>query len=286
MDTKLIPLSFWRHKPKEIPRRKFSTKPSSKYQHFKNRSGPETRLHQRENFRAYRRAGTHHHLRVPWQDDNAACTSTRFPRAVQQRAGPYKGGMRFHETVTQDVLKFLGFEQVLKTVYHPAFGGGKGGSDFDTRGKSDSEVMRFAIRLSTSFTTTSLSHRHSGGDLGCGAREIAICSGNIKNSPTILPGVYRQKAQLGRQSAAPGSHRLRRGVLCAEYGWPQGRQLKRQNMHCLRHGNVGIYAIEKLPSGREVSGLWITPAVFTTKTAWTKKNWLSSKTWYSSAAEA
>ena len=84
-------------------------------------------------------------FRVPWQDDKGEIHVNRGFRVQYNSAlGPYKGGMRFHETVTQDVLKFLGFEQVFKnSLTTLPLGGGKGGSDFDTRGKSDSEVMRF-----------------------------------------------------------------------------------------------------------------------------------------------
>ena len=84
-------------------------------------------------------------FRVPWQDDKGEIHVNRGFRVQYNSAlGPYKGGMRFHATVTQDVLKFLGFEQVFKnSLTTLPLGGGKGGSDFDTRGKSDSEVMRF-----------------------------------------------------------------------------------------------------------------------------------------------
>ena len=84
-------------------------------------------------------------FRVPWQDDKGEIHVNRGFRVQYNSAlGPYKGGMRFHATVNQDVLKFLGFEQVFKiSLTTLPLGGGKGGSDFDTRGKTDCEVMRF-----------------------------------------------------------------------------------------------------------------------------------------------
>jgi glutamate dehydrogenase (NADP+) len=74
----------------------------------------------------------------------------RLPRAVQQRIGPYKGGLRFHPSVNQGILKFLGFEQIFKNSPDQLpMGGGKGGSDFDPKGKSDNEVMRFCQSFMT-----------------------------------------------------------------------------------------------------------------------------------------
>lgn len=139
-------------------------------------------------------------FRVPWQDDNGGVHVNRGFRVQYNSAlGPYKGGMRFHETVTQDVLKFLGFEQVFKnSLTTLPLGGGKGGSDFDTRGKSDSEVMRFCHSFINEL------YHHIGyhtdipaGDLGCGAREIGYMFGQYKNSPTILPARLPAKSPTG-----------------------------------------------------------------------------------------
>lgn len=103
--------------------------------------------------------------------------------------GPYKGGMRFHPSVNLSILKFLGFEQTFKNALTTLpMGGGKGGSDFDPKGKSDAEVMRFCQSLMTEL------YRHTGpdtdvpaGDMGVGAREVGFMAGMMKNSPTTLP---------------------------------------------------------------------------------------------------
>ena len=121
-------------------------------------------------------------FRVPWQDDKGGVHVNRgFRVQFNSALGPYKGGIRFHETVTQDSLKFLGFEQTFKnSLTTLPLGGGKGGSDFDTRGKSAAEVMRFCHSFINEL------YHHIGyhtdipaGDLGCG--KSVICSGNIKN---------------------------------------------------------------------------------------------------------
>ena len=122
-------------------------------------------------------------FRVPWYDDHGKLRINRGYRVQFNSAiGPYKGGLRFHPTVCPSVIKFLGFEQILKnSLTTLPMGGGKGGSDFDPKGKSDAEVMRFCQSFMTEL------YRHIGqftdvpaGDIGVGAREIGYMFGQYK----------------------------------------------------------------------------------------------------------
>ena len=122
-------------------------------------------------------------FRVPWVDDNGNVQVNRGFRVQYNSAiGPYKGGLRFHPSVNLSVIKFLGFEQILKnSLTTLPMGGGKGGSDFDPKGKSDAEVMRFCQSFMTEL------YRHIGqftdtpaGDIGVGAREVAYMYGQYK----------------------------------------------------------------------------------------------------------
>ena len=122
-------------------------------------------------------------FRVPWVDDNGKVQVNRGYRVQFNSAiGPYKGGLRFHPSVNLSVVKFLGFEQILKnSLTTLPMGGGKGGSDFDPHGKSDGEVMRFCQSFMTEL------YRHIGqftdtpaGDIGVGAREVGYMYGQYK----------------------------------------------------------------------------------------------------------
>ena len=122
-------------------------------------------------------------FRVPWVDDQGVTRVNRGYRVQYNSAiGPYKGGLRFHPSVNLSVIKFLGFEQILKnSLTTLPMGGGKGGSDFDPKGKSDAEVMRFCQSFMTEL------YRHIGqftdtpaGDIGVGAREVAYLYGQYK----------------------------------------------------------------------------------------------------------
>ena len=122
-------------------------------------------------------------FRVPWTDDSGAVHVNRGYRVQYNSAiGPYKGGIRFHPSVNLSVIKFLGFEQILKnSLTTLPMGGGKGGSDFDPKGKSDAEVMRFCQSFMTEL------YRHIGqftdtpaGDIGVGGREVAYMFGQYK----------------------------------------------------------------------------------------------------------
>ena len=135
-------------------------------------------------------------FRVPWVDDNGKVQINRgFRVQFNSAIGPYKGGLRFHPTVYSGVIKFLGFEQVLKnSLTTLPMGGGKGGSDFDPKGKSDMEVMRFCQSFMTEL------QRHIGqftdvpaGDIGVGAREIGYLFGQYKRIRDEFTGVLTGK---------------------------------------------------------------------------------------------
>ena len=136
-------------------------------------------------------------FRVPWVDDKGAVQVNRgFRIQMNSAIGPYKGGLRFHPTVNASILKFLAFEQVFKnSLTTLPMGGGKGGADFDPKGKSDNEVMRFC----QSFMTTLF--RHVGpdtdvpaGDIGVGGREIGYLFGQYKRLANEFTGVLTGKS--------------------------------------------------------------------------------------------
>lgn len=136
-------------------------------------------------------------FRVPWQDDKGNVHVNRgFRIEFSSAIGPYKGGLRFHPSVNLDILKFLGFEQVFKnSLTTLPMGGGKGGSDFDPKGKSDNEVMRFCQSFMTEL------FRHIGhntdvpaGDIGVGGREIGYLFGQYKRLKNEFTAVLTGKA--------------------------------------------------------------------------------------------
>lgn len=135
-------------------------------------------------------------FRVPWQDDKGNIHINRgFRFEFNSALGPYKGGLRFHPTVTASILKFLAFEQIFKnSLTTLPMGGGKGGSDFDPKGKSDNEVMRFCQSFMTEL------FRHIGpdtdvpaGDIGVGGREIGFMFGQYKRLRNEFTGVFTGK---------------------------------------------------------------------------------------------
>ena len=135
-------------------------------------------------------------FRVPWVDDNGKTQVNRGFRVQYNSAiGPYKGGLRFHPSVYIGIIKFLGFEQIFKnSLTSLPMGGGKGGSDFDPRGKSDAEVMRFCQSFMTEL------YRHIGpnldvpaGDIGVGGREIGFLFGQYKRLKNEFSGVLTGK---------------------------------------------------------------------------------------------
>ncbi len=135
-------------------------------------------------------------FRVPWQDDKGCYQINRGYRIEFNSAiGPYKGGLRFHPSVNLSILKFLGFEQILKnSLTTLPMGGGKGGSDFNPKGKSDNEIMRFCQSFMTELS------RHIGpntdvpaGDIGVGGREIGFMFGQYKRLRNEFTGVLTGK---------------------------------------------------------------------------------------------
>ncbi|MBQ2890819.1 MAG: NADP-specific glutamate dehydrogenase, partial [Clostridia bacterium] len=122
-------------------------------------------------------------FRVPWVDDNGNVQVNRgFRVQFNSAIGPYKGGLRFHPSVYLGIIKFLGFEQTFKnSLTGLPIGGGKGGSDFDPRGKSDGEIMRFCQSFMTELSRHIGSHVDvPAGDIGVGAREIGYLFGQYK----------------------------------------------------------------------------------------------------------
>jgi glutamate dehydrogenase (NADP+) len=135
-------------------------------------------------------------FRVPWQDDQGRVQINRgFRIEMNSSIGPYKGGLRFHASVNLGILKFLAFEQVLKnSLTTLPMGGAKGGSEFDPKGKSDNEVMRFCQSFMTEL------YRHIGpntdvpaGDIGVGGREIGFLFGQYKRLRNEFTGVLTGK---------------------------------------------------------------------------------------------
>ena len=189
-------------------------------------------------------------FRVPWQDDKGVTHINRGYRVQMSSAiGPYKGGLRFHPTVTLDILKFLAFEQVYKNALTGLpIGGGKGGSDFDPHGKSDNEVMHFCQSFMTELA------RHIGpnvdvpaGDIGVGGREIGFLFGQYKRlSDRYDAGVLTGKrvdywGSLARTEATGyGLLYFVKNMLDAK-----GIGLKGKTIVVSGAGNVATYAIEK-----------------------------------------
>ncbi|MDO5328481.1 MAG: Glu/Leu/Phe/Val dehydrogenase dimerization domain-containing protein, partial [Clostridia bacterium] len=135
-------------------------------------------------------------FRVPWVDDQGKVQVNRGYRVQYNNAiGPYKGGLRLHPSVNLSVIKFLGFEQVLKnSLTSLPIGGGKGGSDFDPKGKSDNEVMRFCQSFMTElFKYIGADEDVPAGDIGVGAREIGFLYGQYKRITGLYEGVLTGK---------------------------------------------------------------------------------------------
>lgn len=189
-------------------------------------------------------------FRVTWEDDQGAIRANRAWRVQFNNAiGAYKGGLRFHPTVTLSVLKFLGFEQVFKnSLTGLPMGGAKGGSNFNPRGKSEREVMRFCQSLMVEL------HRYIGedtdvpaGDIGVGAREIGFMYGMYKRLENRVAGVLTGKGltfggSLGRTEAT--------GYGCAYFCENmlnhRGDSLEGKTVVVSGSGNVAIYAAEKV----------------------------------------
>lgn len=189
-------------------------------------------------------------FRVPWVDDNGDVQVNRGYRIEFNSAlGPYKGGLRFHASVNRSILKFLGFEQIFKNALTmQGIGGGKGGSDFDPHGRSDTEVMRFCQQFMTEL------YRHIGeqtdvpaGDIGVGGREVGYMFGMYKRlTNRFEAGVLTGKSlkwggSLARTEATGyGTVLFARSMLLAK-----GEDLEGRRVAISGSGNVAIYAAEK-----------------------------------------
>ena len=188
-------------------------------------------------------------FRVPWTDKDGNVQVNRGYRAqFNSSVGPYKGGLRFHPTVTQSILKFLGFEQIFKNVLTGLpIGGGKGGSDFDPKGKTDAEIMRFCQSFMTEL------QKHIGpsldvpaGDIGVGGREIGYMYGQYKRLRQFDAGVLTGKplgfggSLIRPEATGYGLVYFTDNMLAAN-----GKSFKDQTVLISGSGNVAQYAVQK-----------------------------------------
>ena len=188
-------------------------------------------------------------FRVPWVDDKGEIQLNKGYRIEMNSAiGPYKGGLRFHPTVNLGILKFLAFEQVLKnSLTTLPMGGGKGGSDFDPKGKSDAEVMRFCQSFMTELS------RHIGpdtdvpaGDIGVGGREIGFLFGQYKRIRNEFTGVLTGKGiEWGGSLIRPEATGYGQVYFAEEMLKTRGDSMKGKICTVSGSGNVAQYATEK-----------------------------------------
>lgn len=191
-------------------------------------------------------------FRVTWEDDQGQIRANRAYRVqFNNSIGPYKGGLRFHPTVTQSVLKFLGFEQVLKnSLTGLPMGGAKGGANFNPKGKSDREVMRFCQSLMTEL------HRHIGedtdvpaGDIGVGAREISYLFGQYKRLENRFTGILTGKGlSFGGSLVRKEATGYGCIYFCENMLKERGDSIAGKTVSVSGSGNVALYAIEKANS--------------------------------------
>jgi glutamate dehydrogenase (NADP+) len=189
-------------------------------------------------------------FRVPWTDDRGEIQINRgFRIQMSSAIGPYKGGLRFHPSVNLGILKFLAFEQVFKnSLTTLPMGGGKGGSDFDPKGKSDAEVMRFCQSFMTEL------YRHIGpdtdvpaGDIGVGAREIGYLFGQYKRLRNEFSGVLTGKGLgWGGSLIRPEATGYGAIYFAAEMLATRGETFEGKTCLVSGSGNVAQYAIEKI----------------------------------------
>ena len=188
-------------------------------------------------------------FRVPWTDDSGKVQVNRGYRVQFNSAiGPYKGGLRFHPTVNLSILKFLGFEQVLKnSLTGLPIGGGKGGSDFDPKGKSDAEVMRFCQSFMTElFKYIGPDTDVPAGDIGVGAREIGYLFGQYKRLRNEFTGVLTGKGlSYGGSLARTEATGYGLCYFADNMLKDAGRSFEGAKVAISGSGNVAIYACEK-----------------------------------------
>jgi len=195
-------------------------------------------------------------FRVPWIDDSGKVQVNRGYRVQYNSAvGPYKGGIRFHPSVNMSIIKFLGFEQTFKnSLTGLPIGGGKGGADFDPKGKSSNEVMRFCQSFMNEL------YRHIGadtdvpaGDIGVGGREVGYMYGQYKRLVNTFDGVFTGKGigwggSLGRTEAT-GYGLV---YMVEEFLNSKGDSIKDKRISISGSGNVAIFAAEKT---RQLGGI-------------------------------
>ncbi|MFD9034136.1 NADP-specific glutamate dehydrogenase [Streptomyces sp. NPDC059567] len=190
-------------------------------------------------------------FRVPWVDDQGAVHVNRgFRVEFNSALGPYKGGLRFHPSVNLGIVKFLGFEQIFKNALTGmAIGGGKGGSDFDPKARSDAEIMRFCQSFMTEL------HRHLGehtdvpaGDIGVGGREIGYLFGQYKR----ITNRYESGVLTGKPVGWGGSHVRTEATgygavyFAQEMLATRGHGFDGRRVVVSGSGNVAVYAAEKV----------------------------------------
>ena len=188
-------------------------------------------------------------FRVPWVDDSGKVRVNRgFRIQFNSAIGPYKGGLRFHPSVYEGIIKFLGFEQIFKnSLTGLPIGGGKGGSDFDPKGKSDAEVMRFCQSFMTELS------KHIGadtdvpaGDIGVGGREIGYLYGQYKRLRNEFTGVLTGKGlTYGGSLARTEATGYGLCYFTDEMLRATGKSFKGATVVISGSGNVAIYACEK-----------------------------------------
>ena len=189
-------------------------------------------------------------FRVPWEDDQGRIRVNRGFRIQYNSAiGPYKGGLRFHPSVCPSILKFLAFEQVFKnSLTSLPMGGGKGGADFDPKGKSDREVMRFCRSFMTEL------FRHIGpdtdvpaGDIGVGGREVGFLFGQYKRLANSFTGVLTGKGlSWGGSLIRPEATGYGSVYFAEEMLKTRGETLEGKTCTISGSGNVAQYTVEKL----------------------------------------
>jgi len=189
-------------------------------------------------------------FRIPWQDDKGEFQVNRgFRIQFNSALGPYKGGIRLHPSVYIGIIKFLGFEQILKnSLTGLMMGGGKGGSDFDPKGKSDGEVMRFCQSFMTELC------KHIGpdtdvpaGDIGVGGREVGFMFGQYKRLRNEFTGILTGKGlEWGGSLVRTEATGYGLVYIMAEALKDLGKSFKGMTVTVSGSGNVAIYAVEKV----------------------------------------
>ncbi|MDD6618665.1 MAG: NADP-specific glutamate dehydrogenase [Clostridiales bacterium] len=189
-------------------------------------------------------------FRVPWVDDNGQVQVNKGYRVQFNSAiGPYKGGLRFHPSVNQGILKFLGFEQIFKnSLTGLPIGGGKGGSNFDPKGKSDNEVMRFCQSFMTELSKyIGADMDVPAGDIGVGGREIGYLFGQYKRNRGLYEGVLTGKGlTFGGSLVRTQATGYGLVYITNELLKHNGKSFEGQTVVVSGSGNVAIYAVEKV----------------------------------------